>query len=380
MKINLFLLAMMAFLAGLNELVLAGILPFVMDYFNINTQEAGYLVTVFALIFGLAGPVLMSITMNINRKTLLLVFLSIFIVGNLMSVLAQFYWMMMLSRIVLAASVSMLIGLALSLSVKVVPEYMQARAIGVIMMSISGSLVLGTPIGIYIAELTGWKMIFVLISVLSVILMLLLVKYFPKNIQVEHVSMARDWKFILKKEILSVHLFSFLFFVGQGMFFVYLTPYLMDRGHTIAVVGLIYLVFGLAGIIGSGIGGYMTDKFGSTNLLVVQSFLYVFLMLMVNFTASSAVLVCINIAIWAMTGWMVNAPTQTYLIQAAPKFSSINQTVSTSSTQFGISLGALLGGICITQTNSYPALIYYGCIVLAIAFLVTLYIRRLNTK
>lgn len=192
--------------------------------------------------------------------------------------------------------------------------------------------------------------------------------------------MARDWKFILRKDILSVHLFSFLFFVGQGMFFVYMTPYLMDRGHSIGVVGLIYLVFGLAGIAGSGIGGYMTDKFGSTNLLVVQSFLYVFLMLLINFTASSAILVGINIAIWAMTGWMVNAPTQSYLIQAAPKFSSINQTVSTSSTQFGISLGALLGGICITQTNSYPSLIYYGCIVLAIAFIVTLYVRLCSTS
>ncbi|MGV8455488.1 MFS transporter, partial [Pseudomonas aeruginosa] len=54
------------------------------------------------------------------------------------------------------------------------------RAIGLIFMGISGSLVFGVPLGVQISDWFGWRWIFAGIAVYSLPLCLLLWRYLPQ--------------------------------------------------------------------------------------------------------------------------------------------------------------------------------------------------------
>src|SRR5690625_5270382 len=81
--LKVFILAIAAITVGLVELIVGGILPIIAKDMQVSTGTAGQLITLFALVYAICGPVLLSITSKFERKKLYLVALLIFFLGNL---------------------------------------------------------------------------------------------------------------------------------------------------------------------------------------------------------------------------------------------------------------------------------------------------------
>ncbi len=82
---RVFLLAISAITVGLVELVVGGILPVIADDFQVTIATAGQLITIFALVYAIAGPVLLSLTAKVERKRLYLITLVVFFIGNVLT-------------------------------------------------------------------------------------------------------------------------------------------------------------------------------------------------------------------------------------------------------------------------------------------------------
>src|SRR5690625_5901317 len=108
MNIKVFILAIAAITVGLVELIVGGILPIIAEDMQVSTGTSGQLITVFALVYAICGPVLLSITAKFERKKLYLVALLIFFLGNLAT-----YWSLtftwMLFAIVMTANSAYLV-------------------------------------------------------------------------------------------------------------------------------------------------------------------------------------------------------------------------------------------------------------------------------
>lgn len=78
MNLKVFILAASTIAVGLVELTVGGILPEIADDLNVTLGTAGQLITVFALVYAISGPVLLTLTAKIERKRLYLLALAIF--------------------------------------------------------------------------------------------------------------------------------------------------------------------------------------------------------------------------------------------------------------------------------------------------------------
>nr|WP_257615137.1 hypothetical protein [Oenococcus oeni] len=90
-KLQSMVLIAIAFVLGCSEYIIVGILDNLAKQFQIGISQVGYLVTGFALVYAISTPL---ITLAIGKKSLykaLLILLSIFIVGNLLTALANNY-------------------------------------------------------------------------------------------------------------------------------------------------------------------------------------------------------------------------------------------------------------------------------------------------
>lgn len=373
MNKQLILLAILTFLAGLTELVLSGILPYIAKDFNVSIPVAGNLITIFAVCFAIAGPIIMAYTAHMQKKKLLIGFIILFIIGNLASAFSTQFWMLMASRMLLAVCVSMLIWFGLSLSVRVVEESYQTKAISVIMMSISGSLVLGIPLGILITEYFGWQMIFIGTSVLSALILVLIIMLMPEISGIKTASFFKQWGVLKDKRIFYTHMTSFLFFVGQSTFYMYLTPYLNHAGYQAGTVSLLYLTFGVSGILGSALGSTFVERLGIQKTMISLLTIYVFVMLSFIATHHILILLVISMIGFGMLGWALNAPTQTRLILINKNSAGFNQTFSTSSTQFGMALGSMIGGLIIASGISIQMLTVVGAVIVFLALIAIIY-------
>ncbi|MFD0826204.1 MFS transporter [Neobacillus sp. M.A.Huq-85] len=350
MNFRIYLLAIVSFVVGMAELIVGGILDIVSDGLGISISIAGELITVYSLVFAIASPVLLTVTAKIERKRLLLWTLLIFLCGNMIAFISPNFIVLFLSRIISAASGSLLVVLSVTIASSIVKEEYRARAIGVIFMGISGSLVLGVPIGLVIGNHFGWRSPFLFIAVLTLISMAGVYAFLNKIEPKPMISLKQQLQTLKNSKTLSAQLTSVLFLTGHLTLYAYLTPFLKTTLHLDATwVSIFYFIFGISAVFGGGFGGWLADKWGSKkSILTIVTVFAVALFVLPNVTFSSTLFVIVMM-VWSALSWAITPAQQNYLIETAPETSDIQQSLNNSALHIGIALGSVIGGMVINQ-------------------------------
>lgn len=68
MNKRVYLLTIVSFVVGMVELIIGGILDLIAEDLGVGLGKAGFLITIFSLVFAIAAPILLTITAHIERK------------------------------------------------------------------------------------------------------------------------------------------------------------------------------------------------------------------------------------------------------------------------------------------------------------------------
>lgn len=368
MDIRVFILAIAAFVVGTVELIIGGTLDLISADLQVSLSAAGQLISVFSIVFAISGPILFGLTARFERKKLLLAALTIFFISNVFAFLSPNYTMLMLSRMLSAASGSLLISLCITIVSQIVkPEY-RARAIGVIFMGVSGSLVLGVPFGLMLSNAFGWKAPFLFIAALTLVPLASIYFLLSPMSGAAAVPIRKQLAMLKNKKILSAQLTSTLFLTGHLTLYAYLTPFLKTTLNLDPTwITIVYFVFGVAAVMGGGLGGWVVDKWGATRsiLMVIVAFLVAIVVLPL---VTSSLYVFLGVmALWSMLSWAISPAQQSYIVEISGEMAGIQQTLNNSMLHLGIALGSMVGGVVIEHYSVvYNAWFGAGFVVLAL--------------
>lgn len=370
MNFKVYILATATVIVGLVELIVGGILPSIADDLQITIGSAGQLITVFALVYAVSGPVLLSLTAKLERKKLYLVSLSVFFLGNVLTYFSTDFSYVMAARVITAMSASLVIVLSLTVAGKMVKPAFQGKAIGIISMGISSSLVLGVPFGILITNWFGWRTVFLGIALLTIVPFILISIYLGR-IQPEQVQpLSAQIKALGNLKIIGAHLAMTFMLAGHYTFYAYFTPFLENTlnlgGYWVSVF---YLLFGVAAVSGGGIGGALADRIGSTKSMLIFISTFSIVLFILPYTTFFMPLFIVVMMIWGALSWSNSPATQAYLIQTDPDNSDIHQSLHNSAIQMGIALGSGIGGVVIENQGSAASTASVGAGVVVIAFI-----------
>lgn len=380
MNIKVIALTISAFVVGLIELIIGGILPQIADDLHISIAKAGFLITVFSLIFALAGPLLLSLTSKYERKKLMLISLIVFLGGTLLSFWGANYEVLMLARIINAASGSLIVVLALTLSVKVVPERYMARAIGFVSMGISSSIVIGIPLGVLISDYWDWRIIFLFASILTVIAFFIIVFFIDAVPAGKTITIRDQLRAIKRIKILSAHGMMIFALGGHYVFYAYLSPYLQQfYGMGAKQISMMYFIFGFSAIAGGYLGGMLSDKLNPRKAIIAVVTTFLLTLLTISFTRDSFAMFTVLLVLWGVMSWAVSPPEQAYLIETDPATADIQQSIHNSALQIGIAAGSAIGGLIIKNTNDVANTTWAAALLMVIALGLALFsITRKN--
>jgi MFS transporter, DHA1 family, purine base/nucleoside efflux pump len=347
---RIWLLAIAVFVVGTVEMVVTGIIDMIGTDLNVSVATVGQLLTVYSLVFALGSPIIIALTSKVERKKLLMIAMSVFLVGNLLSIVSPNFAILMVSRIVQAASCSLIVVLSLTMATNIVSPQHKGRAIGVIFMGISGSMMLGVPLGTFIGDLWGWRMTFGLISVLTVIVWLFMMWFLPKTAPQAGVPLLNQLRTLKQPKILSAHFISILQMTGQFTIYTYITPFIKEAMNLSApTISLVLLIYGLGGILGGWIGGLSSDKLGATKTILISLLVHAVVVISLPFASSMMGTFVIVVALWCAFNMAPSPAIQSYLIQSAPESADIQLSLNTSSVHIGLAFGSMIGGFVINQ-------------------------------
>ncbi len=74
------------------EFGIIGVLPQVAAHYHISIDHAGLLLSAFALTIFLMGPFVVLLTSAVNRKKIMLLAISLFLISNIVSAFAPPFW------------------------------------------------------------------------------------------------------------------------------------------------------------------------------------------------------------------------------------------------------------------------------------------------
>lgn len=120
--------------------------------------------------------------------------------------------MLIIARIISSASGSLLVVLCVTIASNIVTEKYRARAIGVVFMGVSASLVLGIPIGLMLGNSFDWRVPFILITLLTLV-SLTCVHFFMGKIDPKpSLSIAKQLGTLKNRKILLAQWTTFFIF------------------------------------------------------------------------------------------------------------------------------------------------------------------------
>lgn len=134
------------------EMGYIGILPNLADYFDISVSTAGLLVSLFALAIAIAGPTLPLVFSGINRKKVMIMVLTIFVIGNIISIFTTNFTVALIARVIPAFFHPVYVSLAMTVAGASVSQKEVPKAIAKVFIGVSAGMVLGVPIVSFIAD------------------------------------------------------------------------------------------------------------------------------------------------------------------------------------------------------------------------------------
>ncbi|MBB6673990.1 MFS transporter [Cohnella nanjingensis] len=365
--VKIYVLAIISFLVGTSEYIIAGILDKVASDSGVSVSAAGQLITVFSLAYAFGTPILMAATARMERRKLLLAALGVFVIGNAVVLALPGFGVLLGSRIILALSTGVFVVTALTVASKLAPPERQGSAIATLVMGFSTSLIIGVPLGRVIASAYDWKLIFGGIGLLGIAAMFVIAYAIPNTQGEEPVPLRRQLALLKQPRIAVALAVTFFWIGGYAIAYTYISPYLLEvKGMGEAGVSVGLFAFGIASLIGSKLGGYSTDRWGFGRTLVSGMTIHAIALVLLALAAPSPAVLFPLLMLWAFSAWS-SGPTQQYhLLTLAPEASGIMLSLNTSVLQLAMAAGAGVGGL-VVEGISLTSIAWIGAASVAVA-------------
>ncbi|UUZ90313.1 MFS transporter [Paenibacillus sp. P25] len=374
------MLAWISFFVSTSEYVVAGILDQIAAWANISVSAAGQLITVFAIANAIGSPLFVMATTKMDRRHLLMISLAIVVLGSLLTVTLPGFGFLIVSRIVLAIGGGVFVISAKTVAAKLAAPGKQAGAIGTVILGFSASLIAGVPIGRIVAAAYGWKVIFVGIGILSLLAIIAVTRTIPPTDGDAPVPLGRQLVLLKNPEILSGFGVAFFWQLGYAMLYAYIVPFLLNvTSMSEREVSAALFAFGIATLIGSKFGGFMTDRIGITRSLMGGMLVHVIALVLLSSIAKSTVVAIPLLMLWAFSAWSSGPGLQFNLVALAPEASGIMLSLYGSILQLSITAAGGMGGIA-AGTASTQAVGWIAVASVAIAAILAVVSFRRKTS
>ena len=347
-RFAIYLLAFGAFLLGTSDFVIAGILEIIAHDLDVSVTMAGQLVTTFSISFVIGSLFLVALTARYERKKVLLLSLLWFACGNVIAFFSYSYELLILSRIVLAMSGGLYSVLASSYAARLAPPGKQGAAIAKVITGFSLALVLGVPLGTWLAASQDWRYVFLYLAIITVALLLLMSKLIPKASGTEPLPFRKQLLVLRDKRIISGLLTTLFWITGYTMVFTYVSPLLRATANfSIPLISTALLALGIFALVGASFGGVAVDKWGPARTITMSLFIHALALFLFPYTATTFTGALLTIMVWGAATWTTTPANQYYLISLNPHSSEIILSYQTAILNLGITIGAMLGGLVI---------------------------------
>ncbi|PZM17051.1 MFS transporter [Rhizobium tubonense] len=371
-------LAVGSFGIGTGEFVIMGLLPDVARTFDVSTPQAGHVISAYALGVVVGAPVIAVLAAKMARRTLLLLMMTIFTLGNISSAMAPTFESFTALRFITGLPHGAFFGVAALVAASMVPINRRVRAVGQVMLGLTIATLVGTPIATFLGQMLSWRAAFMMVGAVGALTVVLIAVFLPKDKVSEGAGVMRELGALRRVQVWLTLAIAAVGFGGMFSIFTYIASATTDvAGMSPTMIPIVLALFGIGMNVGNVVGSRLAD-ISLTGTIGSMLAFNVVIMTVFSLTATNPMMLCICVFLVGC-GFAACPAVQTRLMDVAADAQTLAAASNHSAFNVANALGAWLGGLAISWGFTAASTGYVGAVLSAgglVVFVISISLER----
>jgi predicted MFS family arabinose efflux permease len=352
------------FVLGCDDYIFAGLLPGISGSFQSSIAGAAQGISVYGITYVAALPVCVFLLTKRPARQVLLLGLMTFIAGDLITLMSTNLGVYMAGRAIAGIGAGLYLPLAIATAGELVEPAAKGRALSLAWGSNAAGAVIGIPIGLWLADISNWRVTICMILLLSLVALVgLLLRKLDLKVAAPP-TLREQASLLVDRGVMSVIGITLLCATSGFGLYVYTAPVLSGSATSPAAA---LSLWNIGGLIGSLTIGYAVDRVEKPQW-VMAAILTMLLAayLSIPVLRSIPVLGLLPFFIWGAMGWSTMTPQQCRLSELKPGHDATLVALNSSAVSLGGVAGPALGGLALAsgfnaQNLPYAAVVLVSC-------------------
>jgi len=340
-----------AFITSTVAFVFSSLLHAIAEDNGVSITSAGHLITAYSLSYALAAPLLSALAGAIDRRSVMVGAMGVFVAGNLIAAASTGFGTLLAAQIIMGAAAALFAATGQATAVSLVAPEFRSRAVSVVLAGTTLAVALGAPAGSLIATFWDWHGTFIALAALGTLCAAVLWWKLPGDLRAPALPLGERLSVIAHPGVASALLVTFFYIVGGFTVICYLAPLaLQGAGLSAAALPGMLLAYGFGAVVGNLSAGQLADRIGANRVVVFSIAVSTVLCLAIAATLKLLPLplagpVLIGLMVpWGISGWTFPSAQAGRLVALAPHLAHLTLALNGSALYFGIGVGSLVGG------------------------------------
>jgi DHA1 family inner membrane transport protein len=335
---------------GTGEFASMSILPVVANDLHATLPDMGHMISAYALGVVFGAPLITIFLARMPRRAMLIMLMSLYAAGNLLSAAAAGYGGLIVARFIAGIPHGAYFGVAALVAAAMATPDKRAQAVSRVLLGLTIANVFGVPLATWLSQGFGWRSTFLVVGLLGLTTAVMVSRYVP-FIAAGDASPRRELGVFRRLQVWVTLLMVSVGFGGLFAVYTYVTPTLLEVTKVSpAALPVLLAMMGVGMTVGNLVGGWFADRsrlwtiFGALvwNAAALSAFYY-----------SSAHLWSVALNLFAIgCGIAVCPAVQTRLMDVAGDAQTVAAALNHSAFNCANAAGAWCGGLAIAHGMS----------------------------
>lgn len=267
--LTLFALALGSFCIGTSEFASMGILQLFSASLGIDLPTATNAIAAYAFGVVIGAPLVTLVAARLNRRTLLLCLMGLFILGNILSAVATDLGMFALARFVSGMPQGAYFGAGAVVASYIVGPGHAGKAFALVMTGLTVATIIGSPLATFLGQTLGWRNTYFTVAALAGLAFLALWSWVPRTEALRGGPVVQELASLRRPAVWAMMLVAALGVASIFAVYTFIGPFVTD----VAILDQAWIpgalaLFGLGMTVGNLIGGRLADAHPARGLVV----------------------------------------------------------------------------------------------------------------
>ena len=369
-RLAILALSLGGFGIGVTEFAAMGLLRLIADGFDITEPQAGHIISAYALGVVVGAPLLTVWTSRWRRRTLLVILMVLFTIGNTAAAFAPTVEALIVARFIAGIPHGAYFGVASLVAASLAGPGRQARAVAQVLLGLSVANVVGVPVATWLGESLGWPSAFLAVGVIGAATVVAILVVVPEPTGGVVVRAREELAALARPQVLATLAVAAIGFGGMFAVYTYIQWTMVDvAGIDRSWMPGVLAVYGLGMVVGNVVGGIVADRDLDRGLVVIATVMTAILALFA-IAAHHPVSAVIGLFLVGTTGSALVPGLQSRLMRHAGRGQTLAAALNHSALNAANALGAWIGGVVIALGFGYTSPALAGAVLAAVGLAV----------